>query len=303
MDSNSLKESFLSYLRHERGLAPSTVVTYAHHVRAYLAFLKEAGRAPAEATTEHVQSHIGGLRARGLRPAPVFCASVAIRSFHQFLLAKGHASQDPSAGLESPKLVTRVSEPLSVEEVERLLAAVPGHGFAHLRDAAILELLYGCGLRLGEALGLDLGQVHLSEGYVRVLGKGSRERLVPFGPKVVEALRRYFTARVQRIGEVDGPLFVARAGGRLGKGSFGRRFKRLAARAEIGRRVYPHLLRHTYAVHLLAGRVDLRSLQLLLGHYVASSVMWRVRRLPLLFGSDLENLLAQAVTPSAAIAV
>lgn len=254
------------FLRSERGLAPQTVATYTHHAKAYLAFLKDAGCAAADATPDHVTAHIGGLRERGLRSAPVFCAIVAIKTFHRFLLAKGHAAHDPTTGLKSPKIVSRVSEPLSVDEVERLLVAVPGHGFAHIRDRAILEILYGCGLRIGEALGLDVANVRVGEGFIKVMGKGSRERLVPVGPKAVEALQKYLAARRDRFGEVSGELFLSRCGTRLKKGGFGQRLKRYAARAGITKRVHPHILRHCFSVHLLAGGANVRALQLLLGH-------------------------------------
>lgn len=254
------------FLRSERGLAPQTVATYVHHAKAYLAFLKDADCAAADATPDHVTAHIGGLRERGLRSASVFCATVAIKTFHRFLLAKGHATHDPTAGLKSPKIVSRVSEPLSVDEVERLLAAVPGHGFAYIRDQAILEILYGCGLRIGEALGLDAGQIHMDEGYVRVRGKGSRERLVPVGPKAAEAVQSYLTVRRDRFGEVSGPLFFSRCGTRLKKGGFGQRLKRYVARAGITKRVHPHILRHCFSVHLLSGGANVRALQILLGH-------------------------------------
>ena len=254
------------FLRAERGLSPATIITYSYHAKAYLAFLKDAGCAAADATPYHVAAHIGGLRERGLRSAPVFCAIVAIKTFHRFLLAKGHAAHDPTAGLKSPKIVSRVSEPLSVDEVERLFAAVPEHGFAHIRDRAILAILYGCGLRVGEALGLDAGQIHMDEGYVRVRGKGSRERLVPVGPKAAEALQRYLAARRDRFGEISGALFLSRSGTRLKKGGYGQRLKRYADRAGITKRVHPHILRHCFSVHLLSGGANVRALQLLLGH-------------------------------------
>jgi integrase/recombinase XerD len=253
MIADARLDECLESLRSERGLSPATIITYTHHAKAYLAFLKNAGCAAADATPDHVTAHIGGLRQRGLRSASVFCASVAIKTFHRFLLAKGHAVHDPTTGLKSPKIVSRVSEPLSVDEVERLFAAVPGQGFAHIRDRAILEILYGCGLRIGEALGLDVGQIHMDEGYVRVRGKGSRERLVPVGPKAAEALRRYLMARRDRFGEISGPLFLSRCGTRLKKGGFGQRLKRYAARAGIAKRVHPHILRHCFSVHMLTG--------------------------------------------------
>lgn len=267
-------------------MAESTIATYGHHVKAYLAFLKEEGCAASEATSDHVAAHIGGLRARGLRSTPIFCATAAIKSFHRFMLAKGRAAQDPSAGQKSPKITSRVPEPLSEDEVECLLAAVPGHGLTFLRDRAIIELLYH-GLRLGEAMGMDVADIHPAKGYARILGKGSRERLVPVGGKATEALGKYLAARASRFG-ASGALFVSRRGTRLGKSTFQRRFKRYAARAGITRRVYPHLLRHSFALHLLARRADMRSLQLLLGH---SSLSTTQRYLQLDFNALRETCL------------
>jgi len=266
MNSDALKKCFLSHQRHDRGLAESTVATYGHHIKAYLASLGGKGYTAAEATQESVAAHIGALRARGLRSAPVFCAVAAIRAFHRFLLAKSYAAHDPTVGLESPKITSRVPEPMSVDEVGRLLAAVPAHGFACVRDRVILELLYGCGLRISEALGLDVDHVHMEDGYIRVKGKGSHERLVPFGPQAAGVLRCYLAARDARFLGNESALFLSRCGSRLRKGGFGPRLKRYAVRAGLSRRVYPHLLRHSFAVHLLAGHADLRSLQLLLGH-------------------------------------
>lgn len=261
---DALRQEFLESLRLRQGLSIATCHTYGHHVGTYLESLRAAECAAAAAMPEHVAAHIGTLRVRGLRSATIFCAGMAIRAFHRFLLARGYATEDPTVGLESPKIMSRVPEPLSVDEVERLLAAVPGQGISFLRDGAILELLYH-GLRLGEALGLDVAHVHLGEGYIKVMGKGSRERLVPIGDKATESIVKYLAARAARFGQA-GPLFLSRCGTRLGKSVFQRRFKRYAARAGITRRVYPHLLRHSFALHLLAGHADLRSLQLLLGH-------------------------------------
>ena len=263
---DALRQEFLESLRLRQGLSIATCHTYGHHVGTYLESLRAAECAAAAAMPEHVAAHIGTLRVRGLRSATIFCAGMAIRAFHRFLLARGYATEDPTQGLESPKITSRVPEPMSVDEVQRLLAAVPGQGFAHVRDRAILELLYGCGLRISEALGLDVEHVHMEDGYIRVKGKGSHERLVPLGSQAAEALRFYLAVRDIRFPVNNHALFLSRCGTRLRKGGFGPRLKRYAARAGIKRNIHPHLLRHSFAVHLLAGHADLRSLQLLLGH-------------------------------------
>ncbi len=261
----NLQGAFLRFLGQERGLAPQTVATYGHHLRGYIRFLKGACLDPEKAEKVDLARYIGGLRSRGIGNTTLYCATIAVKAFHRFLVEKGYAASDISDDLPLPKLTARIIEPLSVEDVERLLAAISSHGFAHLRDRGVLEILY-CGLRLGEAVGLDVENVHLMEGYVKVRGKGNKERLVPLGAKALEALGTYMAARDAKIYRSDGPLFLSRNGQRLSKNGFWRRFKRYAARAGITRRVYPHLLRHSCAVHLLAGRADLRSIQMILGH-------------------------------------
>ena len=265
MKLDTLQEGFLSYLRNERGLATSTISTYSHHLKTYLKALNERGVGPAAATSETITSYLAGLRRRGLRPPSIFCAAIAVRTFYRFLVAQGNIPSDPTAALRLPKLTMRVSEPLSIEDVRKLLTAPSGRSFTGIRDRAILELLY-CGLRISEALGLEAVHVHFDEGYVKVLGKGSKERLVPMGKMAAESLKRYINIRNKRFAATPAALFLSRSGQHLSRNGFWRRFKLHAAKAGITRPVHPHLLRHSYAVHMLAGRADLRSLQLLLGH-------------------------------------
>lgn len=264
-DSENLLEGFVDYLWHERGLSHSSIATYRHHLGKYLSFLEEAGCDAAIASPEWFVAYIGHLRRRKLRPATIFCAAMAVRAFHHFLAATGRRTSNVPDKINLSKLTVSVPEPLSIEEAIRLLSAPSEKTFAGLRDRAILELLY-CGLRLGEVVGLDLEHVHMDEGYVKVLGKGSKERLIPLGGKALESLRLCLDIRNQRFGNSSGGIFLSRSGTRLTKNGFWRSFKRYAARAGIMRRVYPHLLRHSFAVHMLAGSADLRSLQLLLGH-------------------------------------
>lgn len=267
MDSD-LHEYFLEFqnhLRSERGLSQSTIATYGHHLKAYTRFVAEGKSTFTTVTKALLSAYIGQLRDRALGSTTIFCAMIAIRTFHQFLLERGYVESDPCIGLSMPELKIPAVEPLSVAEVERLLDAPSPHSFVGLRDRAILELLY-CGLRISEALGLDTPNLHLDEKYVKVMGKGSRERLVPIGAKAIESMRAYLEKRLEKSGDHSGALFLSRSGARIGKNGFWRRFKWYAIRAGITRRVYPHLLRHSFAVHMLQGKADLRSLQLLLGH-------------------------------------
>ena len=265
MDSDLLQKSFLSHLRHERGLAETTIATYSHHIDGHLGFLKERGLSPTTATSADIMVYQAGLRQRGLRPPSIFCSTIAIRTLYRFLVAKGHITDNPTAELRLPKLTATAVEALSTEDVEKLLATPSRGSFTGIRDRAILELLY-CGGRIGEVLSLETFHIHMHEGYVKVVGKGSKERLVPIGKKAIESLSRYIKARDARFSAAPTALFLSLSGNRLGKNGFWRQFKRYAARAGIIRPVHPHLLRHSYAVHMLTGRADLRSLQLLLGH-------------------------------------
>ncbi|MBI4369722.1 MAG: tyrosine-type recombinase/integrase [Elusimicrobia bacterium] len=263
--AHDLLSEFLAFLKTERWLAASTADTYGHHVGGYLKFLQKKDCPTAEASQETIAAYLAHLKARNLRSASIFCAVMAIRNFYRFLIKRGEVAADPTANIRLPTLQSRMVEPLSGAEIERLMSIPPGNGFIGLRDRAILELLY-CGLRISEAMGLDIERVHLDEGYVKVLGKGSKDRVVPIGRCAVEATRTYLKKRSQIFPNNNDAVFLSRTGTRLSKGGFWRRFKRHATQAGITRRAYPHLLRHSFAVHLLAGRADLRSLQMLLGH-------------------------------------
>lgn len=252
------------FLRSERGLSLQTVGTYTHHLRGYLGFLGDRGVRPAAATQADVSAHLSRLRARGLQPPTVFCTVMAIRAYHRFLIKRGHAAGDPTAGIRLPRLNSRAVEPLSAAEVGRLMSAPSERSFTGLRDRALLEMLY-LGLRLGETMALNVEDVHLDQLYAKVRGKGSKERVIPVGRCAAAALECYLGARGRRFPMAVGALFLSRTGMRLSKGGFWRRFKRHAARVGITR-AHPHLLRHSFATHLLAGHADLRSIQLLLGH-------------------------------------
>ena len=205
MDSGNLLEGFVDYLRHERCLSASTITTYRHHVSAFLAFQEGNGGE----SVKQLMAHLGRLRKRKLRPATIFCAAMAVRAFHRFLATKGHEISDTTGEVKLPKLTVSVPEPLSIEEAIRLLTSPSERTFSGLRDRAILELLY-CGLRLGEAMGLDIDQVHMVEGYVKVLGKGSKERLIPVGRKALESLHLYLDIRNRRFGWRAVPFTVGK---------------------------------------------------------------------------------------------
>jgi integrase/recombinase XerD len=246
-------------------LAPRTVEAYRRDLAALTAFL---GHGPTAATTAELELYLAQLRAQGLAPATIARRTAALRSFYRHQMLLGARRDNPAAQLELPRRHPTLPRTLSPGEAMRLIEAAAGTTPRSLRDRALVELLYGSGLRISEALGLEKGGVDLENRLVRVLGKGRKERIVPLARETAEALRRYlahgrpFLDRKHRQ-----ELFLnARGGGLTRAGAF-LLLRRLAEHAglEPGR-VHPHLLRHSFATHLLEGGADLRSVQEMLGH-------------------------------------
>ncbi len=265
MNPESTLEEFIRQIRVERGLSPNTQATYRYQLIAYLKFLHVRGKAPSDATREDVLAYLENRRAQKLRSSSIFTATIAVRQFHRFLLTASHATADPTAGMKLPKLKQRLPEPLTVPEMEQLLGGA-GTKFHHLRMRAALELLYSSGIRVSEMISLEPEQIHIEDGWARVIGKGSKERLVPISPKAKEALLCYQDARHQRFGDAKGALFLSSRGRRLNRGEFWRQLRLTAKASGVHGRIFPHRIRHSTATHLLAGGADIRVLQELLGH-------------------------------------
>jgi integrase/recombinase XerD len=266
---------FLDYLTVERGLARNTLDAYRRDLARYAAYLQETGLLDATKADETlVAGFVAGLSsveyAEGhrYRASSVARALAAVRSFHAFLLREGEAAVDPSEGVVRPKVPRTLPRPLTVDEVGKLLA-VPGDAEPPgLRDRAILEVLYGAGLRISELVGLDVDDVDLEEGSVKVMGKGSKERVVPLGRFAARAVSAYLTrARPSMARSRSGAaLFLNQRGGRLTRQGADRILKSAARGAGLRKRVTPHMLRHSFATHLLEGGADVRVVQELLGH-------------------------------------
>jgi len=279
--------AYLGYLRVERGLSPATLAAY----RADLEdFAMSRGAAAEWASGPEAAQRYLAARARrgrpadpGLAPTSLRRRAAAIRGFYRFAYGDALVGRDIAAHLVLPRQPRLLPETLSVADVERLLEAAGGEPAgpgrpterdgAALRDRALLELLYAAGLRVSEALGLDLGHLALDAGLVRVVGKGDRERVVPVGEVAAGWLARYLAwprpAWLAAGGVADGegsPVFVTPGGGRLGRHRAWAVVRGAAARAGLGDRVSPHTLRHSFATHLLEGGADLRVVQELLGH-------------------------------------
>jgi integrase/recombinase XerD len=269
-------ERFLDHLAVERGLSGNTLAAYRRDLRRYAAFLatRDVGD-PDEVDEATIRSFVASLSAstHGPEAAPYRASSVAralsaVRSFHRFLLREGAVERDPAASVARPRLPRSLPRPLGADDVRRLLEAPDPSTPAGTRDRAILELLYGSGLRISELTGLDVDDVDLDGASVRVLGKGGKERDVPVGSFARQAVGAYLTrGRPALAGPATrGALFLNARGGRLSRQSCARLLGIHVRAAAIERRVTLHTLRHSFATHLLEGGADVRVVQELLGH-------------------------------------
>jgi integrase/recombinase XerD len=271
-------ERYLDHLTVERGLSEHTLMAYRRDLRRYLEFLaKRDITEPGQVEEATIRSFVASLSAatygEGDDERPYRASSVArtlssVRSFHRFMVRDGVADRDPAGGVSQPKLPRSLPRPLTVEEVTRLLEAPDPATSVGIRDRAILELLYGAGLRISELVGLDVDDVDLDPGSVRVLGKGGKEREVPLGRYGREAVEAYVTRTRPEFASAKsrGALFLNQRGGRLTRQSCARLLAAHVATADIDRRVSLHTLRHSFATHLLEGGADVRVVQELLGH-------------------------------------
>jgi len=265
---------YVNYLEAERNASPYTVRNYTTDLLGFFHFLRDKDIDSLKEVDRHVlRDYLSYLMEKGFVKASIARKLSAIRSFYRYLLREEIISVSPVATTSSPKLDRRLPSFLTQEEVNRLLEAPDLSTLQGLRDCALLELLYASGLRVSELVSLNLEQVNLSTNEIRVWGKGSKERIVLMGQPAARALGTYLTrGRPELLGKKGtSALFLNRYGGRL----IGRRVQRILEKytniAGIGRRVYPHMLRHTFATHLLDGGADLRVVQELLGHASLSS--------------------------------
>jgi integrase/recombinase XerD len=264
-------EQYLLHLRVERGLSPRTLAAYASDLASFAATLRRGGAWSRSA--DPAVEYLRGLRTRWHRaPSTVRRRAAALRAFYRFAFTEGLIELDVASLLELPRQARRLPDTLDAASVERLVLAPDETTPAGLRDRALLELLYACGLRISEAVGLDVDDVSREGAYVRVVGKGDRERLVPVGEPALDALARYVDeVRPVAVREATpthrgGPLFLSSRGARLGRQAAWAVVRNAARRAGITGHVSPHTLRHSFATHLLEGGADLRVVQELLGH-------------------------------------
>jgi integrase/recombinase XerD len=272
-------QAFLDHVTVERGLSPNTLAAYRRDLARYGRFCATRGIERADDVDDAAVRAFVAWMSSSTHPGPngepepyrtssVARTLAAVRSFHRFLVREGDLDRDPTSAASRPKVPRTLPRPLPVDDVARLVESPAGEEPAALRDRAMLETMYGAGLRVSELVGLDVDDVDLDEGSVRVTGKGSKQREVPLGRMASEAVAAYVTRGRPRLasGSSRGALFLNTRGGRLTRQAFWQMLKRQAERAGIRRRVTPHTLRHSYATHLLEGGADVRVVQELLGH-------------------------------------
>ncbi len=262
---------FLAYLEFERGLSRNTLEAYRSDLLQYGAHL--AGRDPLTVTHSDLAAFVDVLATGDGDKPPVAPATLqrkvaCLRSFHRHLRRMGLIQADPTANLHAPRQSRRLPHVLSRDQVARLLEQPRGTAPAALRDRALLELMYACGLRASEAIGLETGDLDLDAGVLRARGKGSKERMVPIGSAAARAVTQYLArGRPRLVGDrMEARLFVNHRGAGLTRQGLYKIVQRHAASAGLAGAMSPHTLRHTFATHLLAGGCDLRSLQEMLGH-------------------------------------
>jgi integrase/recombinase XerD len=261
---------FIQYLSVEKGLAQNTLESYERDLTQYIAFIEKSGITGFKDTKKsNIQSYLLQLKKLGRASSTVTRNMVSIRSFYQFMVRERLLDLDPSLNMETPRLDKRLPKVLSIQEVEALLEApetTTPHG---MRDKAMLELLYATGMRVSELISLNAGHVNLGMGFVRCIGKGSKERIIPIGRIAAKWLHEYIQRmRPQLLKELkaDDALFINHLGTRLTRQGFWKIIKKHGREAKIVKEITPHTLRHSFATHLLDNGADLRAVQEMLGH-------------------------------------
>jgi integrase/recombinase XerD len=258
-------KAFLDFCRVEKGLAKTSISSYSTDLKRFIATLPVP---IVEASREHLDRYVNSLFEAGMSPRSVARHVATLRNLYSFLAREGTIQADPAEFLEPPRQWTTLPKYLNREEIERLIEVPPEHKASGLRDRAMLELLYATGLRVSELCALELSAVERELGVLRVSGKGNKQRMVPFGESAGRALDRYLLEGRPRLlkGRASAHLFVTARGSGMTRQCFWMLLKAHGRRAGISRPLTPHVIRHSFATHLVEGGADLRSVQIMLGH-------------------------------------
>ncbi|OLO42678.1 site-specific tyrosine recombinase XerD [Alkalihalophilus pseudofirmus] len=263
-------EEFIHYSMVERGLSNNTIESYRRDLKQYIKYMKEVEQMNAIEFIDRngILNYLYFLKDKGRADTTIARTIASIRSFHQFCLREKISDKDPTVHIETPKAQKRLPKVLSTHEVEALLDAPNGNSELDLRNQAMLEVLYATGIRVSELCQLELQDVHITMGFVRCIGKGNKERIIPLGSKASEAFEKYLSNSRSKLLKKDNhqKVFVNHHGKPLTRQGFWKVLKGLAQKANIKKELTPHTLRHSFATHLLENGADLRAVQEMLGH-------------------------------------
>lgn len=267
---NDLFQQYKSYLVFEQNLSPNSIDAYTRDVLRFLRYLKSIGiKSALQAEPKHIQRLIQLLSEMGLSAQSVARNLSSVRGFYHFLLAENLLDHDPTETIDRPKLSRRLPSVLTYDEVQKILSLPDVSNHLELRDKAMLETLYACGLRISELLTLQIRDVHEKQNFVRIFGKGRKERLVPISDTALKWIKRYLDqARplLDRFHRSQGVLFLSVRGTSMSRMGFWKILKKYVGEADIQKEIHPHTFRHSFATHLLENGADLRAVQEMLGH-------------------------------------
>ena len=268
-DPEALMREFCGYLTLQRGFSANTAGSYRDDVRKLLCYLSDTGITLRECTYEHLQNFAATLYDLGIAVSSRKRVLCGVKTFFKFLKSAGYTDANPAKLIETPRLGRTLPEVLTVEEIDRLIGAIDPASAEADRNRAIIETLYGCGLRVSELINLEFSRISFNEGYLIVRGKGNKERMVPMSPVAIDTIKAYTEgsrASVPEKPEARNIVFLSRRGGALTRQMVFIMIRRLAEAAGIRKTISPHTLRHSFATHLLEGGANLRAIQQMLGH-------------------------------------
>ena len=266
---SGILQRYFQYLKLERSYSAHTLSAYCDDLEKLLLFFQEEDIDFRKVTLEQLDRFAGSLNDQGIQARSIARILSGVRSFYRFLTIEEEIETDPTELLESPKIGTHLPDVLSLEEIERIIEAIDVSKPEGIRDRAVIEMLYGCGLRVSELCTLHISDLFLEEGFIRVTGKGSKQRLVPIGQKAIERVREWFVERMKvkvKKGQEDYVFISIRRGKQLSRISIFVNIKNYASLAGITKHISPHTFRHSFATHLLQGGANLRAIQTMLGH-------------------------------------
>lgn len=269
--SDELIERFLEFIKFEKGLSQSTVSAYKRDLSQYLEFIRKINKDIHTITSQDITEFLWQLKERNLKTNSIYRKSSCIAQFHKFLIAEEITKNNPIESVSRPKLQRKLPQVLSYEEVEKLLNFVPKKKFNDIRNKAMLEVLYATGMRVSELVNLKFNQLDIANKYIRVVGKGSKERIVLLNPKSIHALKEWLAIRERKFNnkiasEYKEYVFLSKLGRPISRVDFWEQLKNYVRQAGITKNVSPHTLRHSFATHMLKYGADLRVVQELLGH-------------------------------------